>query len=256
MNHQTGTREEWLAARRKLLAREKALTRERDAIAAERRALPWVKVEKNYVFDSTNGKIALAELFQKRSQLMIYHFMFGPDWKEGCPGCSFIADHVDAARQHFEHDDLSFAAVSRASVEQIEAYKKRMGWKFQWVSSLNSDFNYDFHASFPKNELEAGPIEYNFKKEKSTMEELHGESMFFKDADGTIFHTYSSYARAGEDLLGAYRFLDLAPLGRNEGPDGNMGKWMRRHDQYGTRAIFFSPGQNQKLRPVELARGF
>jgi predicted dithiol-disulfide oxidoreductase (DUF899 family) len=232
--HKTGTRQEWLAARKALLAREKAFTKERDAIAEARRALPWVKIEKNYVFDSTNGKVSLADLFDGRSQLMIYHFMFGPDWKAGCPGCSFISDHVDCARQHFEHDDLSFAAVSRASVAQIEAYKKRMGWMFQWVSSQGSDFNYDFHVSFKKEDLEAGPVEYNFKKEKGTMEELHGESMFFKDMDGTIYHTYSSYARASEDLLGAYRFLDLAPLGRNEGEDGTMGKWMRRHDEYGT----------------------
>jgi predicted dithiol-disulfide oxidoreductase (DUF899 family) len=234
MNHKTGTREQWLEARKKLLVKEKKLTRARDALAAERQALPWVKIAKNYVFDSTKGKVSLADLFESRSQLMIYHFMFGPDWKEGCPGCSFISDHVDAARQHFEHNDLSFAAVSRATVEQIEAYRKRMGWTFRWVSSQGSDFNYDFHVSFHKKDLEAGPVEYNFEKQKGTMEELHGESMFYKDADGTIYHTYSSYARAGEELVGTYRFLDLAPLGRNERPDGNMGKWMRRHDQYGS----------------------
>jgi predicted dithiol-disulfide oxidoreductase (DUF899 family) len=233
-NHKTGTREEWLTARKKLLVREKAMSKERDAIAKERQALPWVKVDKNYVFDSTKGKVTLGDLFDGRSQLMIYHFMYGPDWKTGCPGCSLISDHVDAARQHFEHNDLSFAAVSRTSVDNIEAYKKRMGWTFPWVSSLNSDFNYDFHVSFRKADLEAGPVEYNFDKQKGTMEELHGESMFFKDSDGLVYHTYSSYARAGEDLIGAYRFLDLAPLGRNEGPDGNMGKWMRRHDEYGS----------------------
>jgi predicted dithiol-disulfide oxidoreductase (DUF899 family) len=234
MDHLVGTREEWLAARKALLAREKELTRARDALAAERRALPWVKVEKNYVFDSTKGKVALAELFGARRQLMIYHFMYGPGWKAGCPGCSFISDHVDAARQHFEHNDLSFVAVSRASVAEIEAYKKRMGWAFQWVSSQYCDFNYDFHVSFRKEDIEAGPVEYNFEKQKITMEELHGESMFFRDDGGTIYHTYSSYGRAGEELIGAYRFLDLAPLGRNEGPDGNMGKWMCRHDEYGT----------------------
>jgi predicted dithiol-disulfide oxidoreductase (DUF899 family) len=233
MDRRIGTREEWLVARKKLLVREKELTRQRDALAADRRALPWVKVEKNYVFDSTKGKVSLAELFENREQLMVYHFMYGPDWKAGCPGCSFICDHVDAARQHFEHNNLSFAAVSRASVAQIEAYKKRMGWTFPWVSSQPSDFNYDFHVSFRKADLEAGPVDYNFEMQKGTMEELHGESMFFKDKDGTIYHTYSSYARAGEELLGAYRFLDLAPLGRNEGPDGNMGTWMHRHDEYG-----------------------
>jgi len=232
-DHKTGSREEWLAARQKLLIKEKEFTRARDALAAERRALPWVKVEKHYVFDSTKGKVTLADLFDGRNQLMIYHFMYGPDWKAGCPGCSFIADHVDAARQHFEHDDLSFAAVSRTSVANIEAYKKRMGWTFNWVSSLGSEFNYDFHVSFTKAQIEAGPVEYNFEMQQGTMDELHGESMFFKDTDGAIYHTYSSYARAGEDLLGAYRFLDLAPLGRNEG-DKTMGAWMKRHDEYGT----------------------
>ncbi|MGE0564840.1 MAG: DUF899 domain-containing protein [Pseudolabrys sp.] len=230
--HKTGTREEWLEARRILLAREKALTRERDAVAAARRELPWVKVDKAYTFDSKDGKKTLADLFEHRSQLMIYHFMYGPDWKEGCPGCSFIADHVDAARQHFEHNDLSFAAVSRTSVENIEAYKKRMGWAFRWVSSLESDFNYDFNVSFTRGQMAAGNAEYNFTKKTGDMEELHGESLFYKDKDGAIYHTYSSYGRAGEELLGAYRFLDLAPLGRNEGDKGMMA-WMRRHDQYG-----------------------
>ena len=234
MDHRVGTREEWLAARKTLLAREKELTKARDALATERRALPWVKLDKNYVFDSTKGSVSLSDLFEGRSQLMIYHFMYGPDWKEGCPGCSFIADHVDCARQHFEHNNLSYAAVSRGSVAEIEAYRKRMGWTFRWVSSQNNDFNYDFHVSFRKQDLEAGPVEYNFKREKGTMEELHGTSLFYKDNDGTIFHTYSTYARGDEAMIGAYAFLDFAPLGRNEGPDGNMMKWMRRHDQYGT----------------------
>jgi len=234
MNHRIGTREEWLAARKTLLAREKELTRARDELAAARRALPWVKVEKTYVFDSKAGQVTLADLFEHRSQLMIYHFMYSPDWEAGCPGCSFLCDHVDAARQHFEHNDLSFAAVARTSVDKIETYKKRMGWSFRFVSSLHSDFNYDFKVSFRKDDLAAGPVEYNFRPQTLTMEDLHGESLFYKDADGAIYHTYSSYERAGEELAAAYRFLDLAPLGRNEGPDGNMGKWMRRHDEYGT----------------------
>ncbi|MGE0061528.1 MAG: DUF899 domain-containing protein [Xanthobacteraceae bacterium] len=234
MDHRTGTREEWLTARKALLAREKELTHARDELAAARRALPWVKVEKNYVFDSKDGKVTLADLFEHRSQLMIYHFMYGPDWEAGCPGCSFLCDHVDAARQHFEHNDLSFAAVARTSVDKIEAYKKRMGWTFRFVSSLHSDFNYDFHVSFRKADLVAGPVDYNFRPQTISMEDLHGESLFYKDKDGAIYHTYSSYERAGEDLAATYRFLDLAPLGRNEGPDGNMGKWMRRHDEYGT----------------------
>ena len=232
-DHKIGTRAEWLKARKALLAKEKELTHARDALAAERRALPWVKIDKNYVFDSKDGKVTLADLFEGRDQLMIYHFMFSPDWKEGCSGCSFIADHVDAARQHFEHDDLSFAAVSRTSVEKIETYRRRMGWKFRWVSSLDNDFNYDFHVSWTKEQLEAGPVEYNFRPQKLTMQDMHGESLFYKDKDGTIYHTYSSFERAGEELLGAYRFLDLAPLGRNEGDKG-MGKWMKRHDEYGS----------------------
>jgi predicted dithiol-disulfide oxidoreductase (DUF899 family) len=233
MDHKTGTRAEWLAERKKLLVKEKELTHARDALAAERRALPWVKVEKNYVFDSTNGKVSLADLFESRSQLMIYHFMYLPEWNAGCSGCSFLCDHVDAARQHFEHNDLSFAAVSRTPLDKIEAYKKRMGWTFNWVSSLNSDFNYDFHVSWTKEELAAGPVDYNFRPQKLSIEDMHGESMFYKDKDGTIYHTYSSFERAGEEIAATYRFLDLAPLGRNEGPDGNMGKWMRRHDEYG-----------------------
>jgi predicted dithiol-disulfide oxidoreductase (DUF899 family) len=234
MQHPVVSKEKWLAARKALLVKEKELTRARDALAAERQALPWVTVDKTYVFDNPNGKVTLAELFEHRNQLMIYHFMFSPDWEAGCTGCSFLCDHVDAARQHFEHNGLSFAAVSRTSVDKIEAYKRRMGWTFRWVSSLGSDFNYDFHVSFRKEALEAGPVEYNFRPQKLSMEDMHGESLFFKDADGTIYHTYSSYERAGEELAATYRFLDLAPLGRNEGPDGNMGKWMRRHDEYGT----------------------
>lgn len=232
MNHQIGTRDEWLAARKKLLVKEKELTHARDALAAERRALPWVKIEKNYVFDSTKGKVSLADLFENRSQLMIYHFMYLPEWDAGCTGCSFLCDHVDAARRHFEHNDLSFAAVSRTPVDKIEAYKKRMGWTFNWVSSLHSDFNYDFHVSWTRVQLAAGPVDYNFRPQKLTIEDMHGESMFYKDADGTIYHTYSSFERAGEEIANTYRFLDLAPLGRNEGPDGNMSKWMRRHDEY------------------------
>jgi predicted dithiol-disulfide oxidoreductase (DUF899 family) len=232
MDHTIGTRAEWLAARKDLLVKEKELTRARDALAAERRALPWVKVEKNYVFDSAKGKVSLADLFEDRSQLMIYHFMYLPEWSAGCTGCSFLCDHVDAARRHFEHNDLSFAAVSRTPVDMIEAYKKRMGWTFTWVSSLNSDFNYDFGVSFTKEQLEAGPVDYNFRPQKLTIEDMHGESMFYKDNNGAIYHTYSSFERAGEEIAATYRFLDLAPLGRNEGPNGNMGKWMRRHDEY------------------------
>jgi predicted dithiol-disulfide oxidoreductase (DUF899 family) len=194
-----------------------------------------VKITKDYVFDGPKGKQTLADLFDGRTQLMIYHFMFGPDWKEGCPGCSFLCDHVDAARQHFEHNDLSFAAVSRGPVEKLESYRKRMGWKFRWVSSEHTDFNYDFNVSFPKDRVKNGKIVYNFETTDAgdDMEELPGISIFFKDEQGQIFHTYSSYGRGGEALLGAYGFLDMTPKGRNEnGPNFNLGDWVKRHDQY------------------------
>jgi predicted dithiol-disulfide oxidoreductase (DUF899 family) len=229
------SREEWLAARRALLEKEKAHTHAQEALANERRALPWVKITKDYRFEGADGPVSLAGLFDGRSQLFLYHFMLGPDWKEGCPGCSFLCDHVDGARQHFEHNDLSFVAVSRGPMATIETYRKRMGWKFRWVSSANSDFNYDFNVSFPKDRVKDGKITYNFETidNDGESEELPGISVFFKNEAGEIFHTYSSYGRGGEALLGAYAFLDMAPKGRNEnGPNSNMGDWMERHDEY------------------------
>jgi predicted dithiol-disulfide oxidoreductase (DUF899 family) len=231
--HAVVPRTEWLAARQALLKAEKAWTRERDRLAAQRQALPWVKVDKTYVFEGPEGPVTLAQLFDGRSQLIVYHFMFGPDWNEGCPGCSFLADHVDGARQHFEHNDVSFVAVSRGPLDKILAYRERMGWKFRWVSSLNNDFNFDYGVSF--DEAHMGPdTTYNFEKRESREPgEAPGISVFHQDADGTIFHTYSSYARGGEVLIGAYDFIDLTPIGRNEG-DSIMGHWMRRHDRYET----------------------
>lgn len=231
IQHKVGTQEEWEAASRELLAEEKAWTRERDRLAEKRKALPWVKVEKDYVFDGPDGRVSLSDLFDGRSQLFVYHFMFAPDWEEGCGGCSFIADHVDGARQHFEHNDLSFAAISRAPVEKIEAYRKRMGWTFPWVSSGGNDFNYDFHASFTPEEREAGTATWNLtKKGDPGTSDIPGVSTFYKDAEGAIYHSYSTFARGGEMLLGTYAFLDMAPLGRNEG-ERIMG-WMKRHDRY------------------------
>src|SRR5262244_364951 len=186
-------REEWLGARKQLLAKEKELTRQRDAVAAERRQLPWVKVEKNYVFDSPSGKGSLADLFEGRSQLIIYHFMFGPDWQEGCPSCSFNMDHTDGALVHLAQRDVSFAAVSRAPLSKIEAFKKRLGWKFNWVSSYGSDFNYDYHVSFTKEEQAKGEVNYNFGMQKFPSEEAPGLSVFYKNKNGEIFHTYSTY---------------------------------------------------------------
>jgi predicted dithiol-disulfide oxidoreductase (DUF899 family) len=227
------SRAEWLEARKALLAGEKAWTRMRDALAEERRALPWVRIEKSYVFDGPDGRVSLGDLFAGRSQLLVYHFMFGPDWKEGCVGCSFLADHVDAARQHFEQNDLSFAAVSRAPFARLDAFRRRMGWRFTWVSSEKSDFNLDFDVSFPPERKQDGKVAYNFAMiDDPGIDELPGVSVFARDGDGAIFHTYSSYARGGEPHLGAYSFLDLAPKGRNETVNGNLGDWVRHHDLY------------------------
>jgi predicted dithiol-disulfide oxidoreductase (DUF899 family) len=230
--HAVVSEAQWLEVRRALLAEEKAWTRERDRLAEKRRALPWVKVAKNYVFEGADGPVTFAELFDGRSQLITFHFMFGPEWEEGCPGCSFYCDHVDGARQHFEHNDLSFVAVSRGPIAKLQAYRKRMGWKFRWVSSAGNDFNFDYHVSFPKGRREQGVI-YNFtERSDPEVDELSGTSVFFKDTDGTIYHTYSGYGRGGETVLAAYGWLDLAPKGRNETKRGNMMDWMKRHDRY------------------------
>jgi predicted dithiol-disulfide oxidoreductase (DUF899 family) len=228
----TVSREEWVAARRKLLKKEKELTRLRDQLSAERRELPRVRVDKNYAFDGPGGKVTLADLFDGRSQLAVYHFMLGPGWNDGCVGCSFLADHIDGARQHFEHNDLSFAAVSRAPLPEIEAYKRRMGWRFKWVSSSGNNFNFDYHVSFTPDELANGEVYYNFdSREYRGREEAPGLSLFHNDS-GTIYHTYSCYARGLESLLGAYSWMDLAPKGRNE-RNGSMIDWVRHHDRYG-----------------------
>ncbi len=232
-DHDVVSEQDWLSARRALLEREKALTRLQEQVTAERRALPWVKVEKAYTFDTPEGRKTLAELFDGRSQLVVYHFMYGPQMKTGCVGCSFLADHVDGANQHLKHHDVTLIAVSRAPLQTLQAYKKRMGWKFPWVSSEGGDFNYDFHVSFTKDELAKGAVFYNFEMTKNeTMEDLHGTSVFFKDGDGGIYHTYSAYARGDERGLGTYMWLDITPKGRDEGAGGNLTDWVRRHDEY------------------------
>ncbi len=232
--HRIASREEWLAARKALLAKEKAFTRTRDALAEERRALPWVRIDKSYVFDGPDGPVSLADLFDGRSQLIVYHFMFGPDWEEGCIGCSFNADHVDAARQHFERNDLSYVAVSRASFAKLDAFRRRMGWRFNWVSSEHNDFNFDFHVSFTPDRKPGGRVFYNFvMRDDPETDELSGTSVFRKDETGAIFHTYSHFARGGELQLGAYSYLDLTPKGRNEQLRGNLTDWVRHHDRYG-----------------------
>jgi len=227
------SRDEWLTARKELLKQEKELTRQRDALNAKRRELPWVRVEKEYVFDTPKGKQTLADLFDGRSQLVVNHFMLGPGWKEGCVGCSFGADHIEGALVHLEHHDVTVVVVSRAPLHAIEAYKKRMSWRFKWVSSYGSDFNYDYHVSFTKDDVTKGRVYYNFEMTEASIEELPGLSVFYQDAAGDIFHTYSSYARGAEELLGTYMVLDLTPKGRNEtGPNHNLMDWVRRHDEY------------------------
>ena len=230
--HEVVSEQQWIEARRALLAEEKAWTRERDRLAAMRRALPWVRVEKDYVFESSDGRVTLADLFDGRSQLIVYHFMFGPEWQEGCPGCSLLSDQVDGARQHFEHNDVSFVAVSRGPLEKLQAYRQRMGWKFRWVSSANSDFNLDYHVSFPKGTREQGVI-YNFtQRPDPEIDELPGASVFYKDENGAIYRTYSTFGRGAETFLPVYSWLDVVPKGRNETKKGNLTDWVRRHDRY------------------------
>jgi predicted dithiol-disulfide oxidoreductase (DUF899 family) len=231
MQHKVVSRNEWIAARKAHLANEKALTKARDQLSAERRALPWVKVEKTYVFDTPEGKKTLGDLFDGRSQLIVYHFMLGPDWGEGCPSCSYLADHFDGAALHLPRRDVTLVAVSRAPLPEIEAYKKRMGWSFPWVSSHGDDFNYDFHVSFRPEQAE-GDVYYNYEMRDFEVDEMPGLSVFIKDASGAIFHTYSAYARGLDILVGTYNFLDLVPKGRDEAELPWTMAWARRHDDY------------------------
>jgi predicted dithiol-disulfide oxidoreductase (DUF899 family) len=224
------SRDEWLAARKQLLAREKQLTRERDAVAAARRSLPWVKVDKAYVFDSPSGKKTLADLFEGKSQLIVYHFMFGPDWEEGCPSCSFEMDHTDPTLAHLAQRDVAFVAISRAPLAKIEAFKKRMGWRFNWVSSDGTDFNFDYGVSFTKEQLARNDI-YNFGTSGHPSEEAPGFSVFVKQG-GDVFHTYSTYGRGVEVGMHTYNFLDLVPKGRDEEGLSFSMAWVRHHDRY------------------------
>jgi len=234
MEHRIVSRDEWLVARKAHLAREKEFTRLRDRLSAERRDLPWVKVEKPYVFDGPDGKETLADLFAGRSQLIVYHFMLGPEWEEGCKSCSFLADHMDGSVVHLAHRDVTFVVISRAPLAKIAAFKKRMGWRFKWVSSYGSDFNSDYHVSFTRDDIAKGDTYYNYALRESPSEgEAPGVSVFYKDGAGDIFHTYSAYARGLDMLVGAYNYLDLVPKGRDE--DGLAFKmaWIRHHDRYG-----------------------
>lgn len=255
MTHRTGTRKEWLAARLRLLDAEKDLTRRSDAVARQRQALPWVRIDKAYTFDTVDGKRSLKDLFRGRSQLLVYHFMFGPDYKAGCPSCSAIADGFDGITAHLAHHDVMLWAVSRAPLTKLRAYKERMGWSFPWASSFESDFNYDFAVAFTEEQQRQGDVEYNYRIQApaasdpvtgeatanvaqtnaamvgvdlpSYVRELPGASAFVLD-DGAVYHTYSTYSRGLDGLWGMYQWLDRAPRGRNE-----VGPWLRRHDEYG-----------------------
>ncbi|BDU21080.1 thioredoxin family protein [Dyella sp. GSA-30] len=249
--HTTGTREEWLAARLELLDAEKELTRRNDTLAQQRQALPWVRIDKSYRFETDQGGASLADLFGGRSQLIVYHFMFGPDYKAGCPSCSSIADSFNGIVTHLQHHDVAFWTMSRAPLEKLQAYKKRMGWTFPWASSSSGDFNFDFNVSFTEQQQRDGEIEYNYQRGGHAMDaapvpepvvqfadtcgtdpstyarDRPGISTFVME-EGVIYHTYSTYARGVDGIWGMYQWLDRAPKGRNE-----TGVWWRRHDEYG-----------------------
>jgi predicted dithiol-disulfide oxidoreductase (DUF899 family) len=228
-NHPVVSQERWIAERKKLLARERELTHLRDQIARERRALPWVRIDKVYTFDASVGTRTLADLFEGRHQLMVQHFMLGPGWEQGCPSCSFMADHTDGMNVHLAHRDVTFVAISRAPLAEVERFRRRMGWQFNWVSSFGSDFNHDFHVSFTPQEAK-GHVYYNYDTQPFECEELPGISVFYKDDAGDVFHTYSTYRRGVEAMMGTYNLLDLTPKGRDE-RDGPMA-WVRHHDRY------------------------
>jgi predicted dithiol-disulfide oxidoreductase (DUF899 family) len=223
---------EWVAARTALLVKEKEFTRLRDELNRQRRQMPWEKVDELYIFDGPGGRETLAELFGKRSQLVVYHFMFSPEWEAGCKHCSFWADHFDGMGVHLNHRDVSFVVISRAPLSRLEAFKKRMGWKFKWVSSAQNDFNYDYQASFTEEQINSGAVFYNYVKGPMKMTDREGVSVFYKDAAGGIYHTYSSYARGIDLLNNTYQFLDLVPKGRDEEGLKSSQAWVRYHDEY------------------------
>jgi len=222
---------EWLIARKDLLNREKEFTRQRDALTTARQKLPMVKIDKEYLFDGPNGRETLSDLFDGRSQLIVYHFMLGPGWGEGCKSCSYLADHFEGPNIHLPHRDVAFVAISRAPLSEIEAYQKRMGWRFKWLSSFGNDFNFDYHVSFTPKEEKKGEVYYNYGTQDFISDELPGLSVFWKDEAGGVFHTYSTYGRGLDILVGTYNLLDLVPKGRDENPESTM-EWVRRHDEY------------------------
>jgi predicted dithiol-disulfide oxidoreductase (DUF899 family) len=238
--HEVVSSREWIASRKELLRKEKEFTKLRDDLSRQRRELPWEKVEKQYVFDGPNGTETLADLFNGRSQLIVYHFMFGPGWEAGCPSCSYLADHFDGSLVHLANRDVTLAVISRAPMPQIEAFKRRMGWQFQWVSSFGNDFNRDYHVSFTKEETDKGKVNYNYDMVEFPSEEAPGASVFYKNDAGEIFHTYSAFARGLDILVGTYNFLDLVPKGRDEDGFAFTMAWVRHHDRY-TEGYFVDP---------------
>jgi predicted dithiol-disulfide oxidoreductase (DUF899 family) len=243
-NKQVVSREEWIEARRSFLAKEKELTRRRDELSRQRRDLPWVKIEKEYVFDAPEGKVTLAELFDGRSQLFIKHFMMGPGQVTQCVGCSLEVDHIEGVLAHLHNHDVTYAVVARAPIDEVEAVRRRMGWRFPWVSSYNSDFNYDFDVSFTPEQIAAGRAFYNYDYTNRALEDLSGDSVFFKDAAGQIFHTYSTFGRGGEEFLGIYRYLDVTPKGRDErGPHRSLADWVRPRNMYDEGGIVEANGR-------------
>jgi len=231
-NHKIVSKDDWIKARQDLLVKEKEFTRLRDKLSAERRELPWERVEKEYVFEGPDGKETLAQLFAGKSQLIVHHFMLGPDWDAGCPSCSFWSDNYNGIGIHLKHRDISLLAISRAPFQNIESYKQRMGWSFKWVSSFGADFNFDFNASFTPEEVADGTAFWNYRKQKPGFTEVVGFSAFYKDPDGQIFHTYSCFQRGVDMMNGAYHFMDLAPKGRDEAGLRPTMAWLRRHDEY------------------------
>lgn len=236
----------WTELRKKLLAREKELTRLRDQVAAERRALPWRSVTRDYAFETPQGRRTLSQLFGPRRQLLVQHFMFGPGWEQGCPSCSFMADHADGMTTHLAHRDITFVAISRAPLPEIVRFRDRMGWKFDWVSSHGSDFNYDFGVSFTPEQLATGEVTYNYTRGYFPAEEAPGLSVFCKDEAGHVFHTYSTFGRGVEVMIGAYAMMDLTPLGRQERDVFYKMEWVRHHDRY-------EPGRGFEPAPEKVA---
>jgi predicted dithiol-disulfide oxidoreductase (DUF899 family) len=232
MQHKVVSEADWIKARKRLLGKEKEFTRLRDQLSRRRRELPWRRVEKEYVFDGPKGRQTLAQLFDGRSQLVVYHFMFGPDWEEGCKSCSFWADNFNGIIPHLNQRDVTFVAVSRAPLAKLKAFAKRLGWSFKWVSSSGNDFNYDYHVSFRPGDVGKGGASYNYAPTETTMSDLPGISVFFKDKSGAVFHTYSCYARGLDMLNTAYHYLDLVPKGRDEGDLPWTMAWVRLRDEY------------------------